>query len=135
MTQATAPSLVELDWRKAERQLQREKLQKIRAAEAAKRVPSGTMIILGVPLQFPPFIAAVSHLLSAKKLNKEWIRIDRGGRRWERTVDWVEREAKRLWLLRTTVDTLSLSRSSEPQVPLWPGVVFSTEGDHHVNGE
>ena len=101
-----------------------------RAAEATRRTPDGILIILGVPPMFPPFIAAVSHLLSAKRLNKERIRIDSGGRTWERTVDWIEREAKRLWLLQRTVDTVSLSRDSEPQRSLFQGAVFSTSGDN-----
>jgi hypothetical protein len=130
MSVTQAAPLIELDWRKAERQLQRERLRAIRKAEAAKRIPDGTLHIMGVPPMFPPFIAAVSHLPSAKKLNKERIRIDHGGRTWERTVEWIEREATRLWLLRNkTADTLSLSRSHEPKLDLWPGAVFSAQGD------
>jgi len=111
----------------ADRLSHRTALRRRRAAEAARRTPDGTLIILGVPPLFPPFIAAVSHLPSAKKLNKELIRIDSGGRTWERTVEWVEREARRLWMLGRFADTVSLSHDSEPQRPLFRGAVFSAD--------
>jgi hypothetical protein len=85
---------------------------------------------MGVPPLFPPFIAAVSHLPSAKKLNKEHIRIDSGGRTWERTVEWVEREAKRLWMLGRFADTVSLTQDSEQQKTYYRGTAFSAhKGD------
>lgn len=111
----------------ATRQAQRAQVRRRKVAEAHARPPDGTLIILGVPPMFPPFIAAVSHLPSAKRLRKERIRIDSGGRTWERPVAWVEREAKRLWMLGRFADTVSLSHDSEPQRPLFRGAVFSAE--------
>lgn len=109
----------------ADRQSHRAALRRIRAAEAARRVPDGTLIILGVPPGFPPFFAAAMHLPSAKRLNKAKVRIDSGGRSWERSVHWIEREARRLWLGGRFADTISLSRSSEPQRSYVQGTVFS----------
>lgn len=111
----------------ADRRSHRTALRRRRAAEAARRTPDGTLIILGVPPLFPPFIAAVSHLPSAKTLHKASIRIDSGGRTWERSVAWVEREARRLWMLGRFADTVSLSHDSEPQRPLFRGAVFSAD--------
>lgn len=111
----------------ADRQSHRTALRRIRAAEAARRVPDGALIILGVPPGFPPFIAAALHLPSAKRLNKAQVRIDSGGRSWERSVEWIEREARRLWMCGRYADTISLSHNSEPQRPLFQGVAFSAE--------
>ena len=81
MTTQTTP-LILTDVGKAERQLARQRLRAIRQAEAAKVQPSGTLHLLGVPIGFPPFIAAAMHLASAKRLQKEWIRIERNGMVW-----------------------------------------------------
>ena len=85
MTTQAIPLII-TDVGKAERQMAREKLRAIRRAEAAKVQPSGTLHLLGVPIGFPPFIAAVMHLASAKRLHKEWIRIERNGMVWENFI-------------------------------------------------
>ena len=106
------------------RQAQRTQLRKIRRQEWAAQPVEGTLILIGVPPGFPPFLAAVQHLPSAMRMRKAKIRVDSGGSTFDYPVSKVLREAQRLWLGRGYQGTISLSRQSEPAKGYVQGAVF-----------
>lgn len=109
------------------RQAQRAQLRRIRQQELATQPPDGTLILIGVPPGFPPFLAAVQHLPSAMRMRKARIRVDSGGSTFDYPVSTILREAQRLWLGRGFQGAISLSQQSEPAKGYVQGVVFPTD--------
>lgn len=68
--------------------------------------PSGTLILLGLPEGFPPFLAAVMYLRDAVRGRKEHIRLEygsNGARTVEFRVDRVYHEAKKRKLIKRDI--------------------------------